>query len=306
MSCSGSPVDLGNFEPFQSRYEDSPANIGYSIARNSEAFPMAAASKKAQLALSGPDSLIFRLEKLFWPSKDLGSILTTFNYGLYLLAYFDGKAHKLKSDALTLLTLLTKSPAVAGLAGHMHPEAEASPFAKLGMVVSNTRTTLRLFGLLPIYVRARKLMIDSQGMDKVLWAVEAVQCSLFATFQLLENVAFLTDNGILSRRPLGDAAGVAGRVARLYRLAHRAWFLGIMCDFARLLREAQIFFRRKHIDETDLTEDEVEKAAQWYSDWIRPLAWLPIGWQLSAWTEEGMAGFNNLGVQGIAGVLADL
>ena len=200
--------------------------------------------------------------------------------------------------------LLTKSPALAGLAGH--PEAEASPFAKLGMVVSHARTTLRLFGLLPIYVRARKLMTDSAGMDMVLWGIAMVQCSLFATFQFLENVAFLTDNGILSRRAMGQATNAAGRVARLYRLAHRAWFLGIMCDFARLMREAQIFFRRQHIDKNDLTEEEAEKAAQWYSDWIRPLAWLPIGWQLSAWTEEGMAGFNNLGLQGIAGVLADL
>ena len=126
--------------------------------------------------------------RLFRPTKDLGSILTTFNYGLYLLAYFDAKAHKFKSHTLSLLTILTKSPTAAALVGH--PEAELSPFAKLGKVVYNARTTLRLFGLLPIYVRARKLMIGSQNMDKVLWAIEAVQCSLFATFQLLENVAF--------------------------------------------------------------------------------------------------------------------
>lgn len=151
-------------------------------------------------------------------------------------------------------------------------------------------------------------MMDSQTMDKPLWAIGMVQCSLFGTFQLLENVAFLMENGILSRRAMGPPTGAAGRVARLYKVAHRAWFLGIMCDFARLLREAQIFFHRKHVDESDLTEEEVEKAARWYSDWIRPLAWLPIGWQLAAWTEgeEGKAGFHHLGLQGIAGVLADL
>jgi hypothetical protein len=141
-------------------------------------------------------------------------------------------------------------------------EAEASPFAKLGAVVANTRTTLRLFGLLPIYVRARKLMNDSQGMDRVLYIIAVVQCSLFATYQFLENVAFLTDNGVLSRRSLGRMTGHAsGSMATMYRIAHRAWFLGIMCDFARLMREAQIFFRRNHIDKSDITEEEAHKAA---------------------------------------------
>lgn len=93
----------------------------------------------------------------------------------------------------------------------------------------------------------------------------------------------------------------------IYEVAYRAWFLGIMCNFARLMREAQIFFRRNHVDKGEITEEEAEKAAQWYYDWIKPLAWLPIGWQLSGWTEDGVTarGFN-LRVQRIAGVLADL
>ncbi|KAI8632207.1 hypothetical protein F5Y19DRAFT_472230 [Xylariaceae sp. FL1651] len=156
----------------------------------------------------------------------------------------------------------------------------------------DTRTTLRLFGLLPLYVKAGKLMRDSQGMDKILYAIAIVQCSFFATFQLLER-AFLTDERVLPKRGL---ARMTGGVASMYKLAHRAWFLGIMCDFVQLMREAQIFFRRNHIDKSEITEVEAEKAAQWYYDRIRPLAWLPIGWHLSAWTEEGALGkgFSNL------------
>ncbi|KAK4652096.1 hypothetical protein QC762_0099470 [Podospora pseudocomata] len=257
---------------------------------------------KAAVQVSKPDRLLFRLEKLFRPTKDLGSVLTTFNYFLYLLAYFDAKAHNFKSQALSLVT---KHASVDGALSGATAHPEGSPFAKLGAVVYNARTTLRLFGLLPLYVRARKLMTDSKDMDKVLWAVSAVQCSLFAIFQFLENVAFLTENGVLTSR--ARAGQLGGRVAAMYKIAHRAWFLGHVCDFARLMREAQIFFRRKHIDKEDITEEEAERASQWYYDWIRPLAWLPIGWQLSAWTEDGMSGkFNNLGLRGVAGVLADL
>ena len=67
------------------------------------------------------------------------------------------------------------------------------------------------------------------------------------------------------------------------------------------MREAQIFFRRNHIDKSDITEEEAEKAAQWYYDWVRPLALLPIGWHLAGWTEDSLAGFNNLGLPGHCG-----
>lgn len=182
---------------------------------------------------------------------------------------------------------------------HM-PKPEFSSFARLGTVVSSARATLRLFGLLPIYVRARQLMRDSKTMDGVLYAVGLVQCSLYGAFQLLENIAFLTENKVLSRRLVGHA-----RVATLYRIAHRAWFLGVMCDFVRLIREAQLFFWRTQIEKGPITEEEAKKAAHWYYDWVSPLAWLPIGWQLSAWSDDGVPGFN-LGLQGVAGVLADL
>ncbi|KAI0128317.1 hypothetical protein BJ170DRAFT_594174 [Xylariales sp. AK1849] len=306
MSVTETVDDLAKLE--LSRFEDMAATslkkpdapvIEHPFPQQPKVAPMGAQS---EVVLSAPDRLLFRLNKLLLPTKDLGSVLTTFNYGLYLLAYFDAKAHKVKSKALSLVTTEAAISALSSIA-----EAESSPFARLGSVVANARTTLRLFGLLPIYVRARRLMNDSKGMDHFLYVIAVLQCSLFATFQFLENVAFLTDNGVLAKRGLGRwAGGAGGSVATIYRVAHRAWFLGIMCDFARLMREAQIFFRRNHIDKGEITKEEAEKAAQWYYDWVRPLAWLPIGWQLSAWTQDGVAGLNNLGVQGIAGVLADL
>lgn len=137
------------------------------------------------------------------------------------MAYFDAKAHNFKSRALSLVT---KNASIDGALAGATAHPEGSAFAKLGAVVYNARTTLRLFGLLPLYVRARKLMNDSKDMDKVLWAVSAVQCSLFTIFQFLENVAFLTENGVLSSR--GRVGQAGGRVAATYKLAHRAWFLG--------------------------------------------------------------------------------
>ena len=75
--ASGSPDELDNFEHF-SRYQESSTDLGYSITRQSKLVPMAAApivpmapapvvpmatATKVPLALSGPDRLVFRLEK---------------------------------------------------------------------------------------------------------------------------------------------------------------------------------------------------------------------------------------------------
>jgi hypothetical protein len=61
MSRSESPDDLGSFELF-SREEKPSTDIGPSIPKQSKVLPMAATAK-AKVALSGPDRLIFRLEK---------------------------------------------------------------------------------------------------------------------------------------------------------------------------------------------------------------------------------------------------
>ncbi|SPJ78348.1 uncharacterized protein FTOL_06737 [Fusarium torulosum] len=212
-------------------------------------------------------------------------MLTTLNYALYLRAYFDYKADGIKSQARSWVK---SKDVVSVLPGSDGPES--SRFARLGGVISVARLTLRLFGLLPIYLRIRQLM-SSKGMDQILYFIAALQCSLFATYQFLENIAFLTDKGVLPKCGLGRWTG--GHSSTVYMIVHR------------LGSGHYIFFRRKHIDQGDITEEEAEKASQWYPDWIRPLAWLPIRWHLSSSNQDGLPGFN-LGVKGAAGLLADL
>ncbi|KAF5667442.1 hypothetical protein FCIRC_9899 [Fusarium circinatum] len=243
---------------------------------------------QSKIALSAPDCLFIRLNELMKPTKDLGSVLTTFNYGLYLLAYFDPKAYNLKSKANLFVRPETAFTALPGAA-----ETESFPFARLGSVVANARLTLRLFGLLPICVRVRKLIRDGNSMDPVLYIISFIQFAPYATFQLLENIALLTEKGVLMKCGPGWLFnGAGGRVTNLYRVAHRAWFLGIICDSARLMREAQMFFTRSHLEKGEITREEAEKTVQWYYDWIRPLAWLPIGWHLSGWMGDKTPGFN--------------
>jgi hypothetical protein len=257
--------------------------------------------------------LIFRLHRLFSPAEDLGSVLTTFNYSLYLLAYVFSKATAVKSNALFLFRRQNNFEIAEGIAETdmrlpTSPmiQPESSRFAKLGNLIYTTRATLRLFGLLPIYVKARQLKRDSKDKKDPLFAVNVVQYAMYATFQLLENIAFLMENGVISQRALGRwAGGTTSRIGWLYRMAHRAWLMGIMCDFAKLVLKGKKYIGGSQNDQKSLTPEQLEEADGWYEDWIPPLAWLFIGWKLSDWGEEEDTSFH-LGFHGLAGIIADL
>ncbi len=244
--------------------------------------------------------------RLFAPAKDLDSVLATFNYSLYLLAYLDAKSAPLKAKALAIVTHeATKS----SLSEPLYPEA--SPFAKLGSIVYKARATLRLFGLFPIIVKARQLLKGpSKGADPLMHTMALVQCTLYGAFQFLENIAFLTEHGVFSKRLTARWATDVGSSAKaLYRTAHRAWFLSILCDFMRVFRMGQLVISAGHVGEaaekSQGTMSAARRAVHSIPAWVRPLAWLTIGWQLSGWTEDGIPGFN-MGIRGTAGVLANI
>ncbi|CAK1361938.1 hypothetical protein CB0940_02743 [Cercospora beticola] len=253
--------------------------------------------------LSGPDRIILRFNKLLASPGGLSSFLSTFNYTLYLLAHLDAKATPLKERLYGLLNQKFTPP----------PPGQPSPIAALGSLLSATRTTLRLFGLLPLYAWARQLAHGPKpGQDQVLYATAATQCALYITFQFLENVALLTDSKILPAHLTARwTEKHGGKAAAIYTTAYRAWFLGFSCDFVRLFREAQLERQRRDARSSveksygSTVKEDAKKDAQWYAELIVPLAWFPVGFQFSAWNESGFPGFN-LGLMGAAGALAGL
>ena len=84
-------------------------------------------------------SLTTQRARLIASPGGLSAFLSTFNYTLYLLAYVESKSTPLK---IRLYQLLNRTAAVPSLDGPSH-------IAALGSLLSSTRTTLRLFGLLP-------------------------------------------------------------------------------------------------------------------------------------------------------------
>ena len=186
--------------------------------------------------------------------------------------------------------------------------AAGSRIQALATLFSQTRVTLRLFGLVPMYAWARQLLQGPKpGQDQILYATSVAQCSLYMTFQFLENVALLTDKEVLPARYTQRwTAKSGGTTAKVYLWAYRSWFGGVLCDFVRLAREAQLErSKRANRTEKDVTTREADNEvdSKWWNELIVPTAWTPVAVQFS--TEGGVSWFN-LGIMGACGALAGL
>lgn len=229
----------------------------------------------------------------------LSSFLSTFNYTLYLLAYLETKSAPLQARIYQLLN--RPAPVATALNG-------PSSIAALGTMLSTTRTTLRIFGLFPMYAWLRQLMAGPKpGQDQVLYTTSVTQCLLYMTFQFLENVALLTDNKVLPTSYTQRwTASNGGKTAKIYLWSYRAWMGGVLCDLVRLAREAQLERnKRSQRSSTDVSvREEDDKVDQkWWSQVVVPLSWLPVALQFSK--EGGIPGFN-LGIMGACGAMAGL
>ena len=237
----------------------------------------------------------------------LHCLLSTFNYTLYLLVYFESKSAPLRArlQALILKTRGITAPSMLK-AGVVAP----SRIAALASLLSSTRTTLRLFGLFPMYAGFRQLMQGPKpGDDHLLHATRLTQCSLYMMFQFLENVALLTDVKVLPTSYTARwTASADGKTQTIYRWAYRAWMAGFCCDFVRLAREAQLEQKRRSVGrKNDVASIEIEQEKEfdrkWWADMLVPMSWFPVGAQFAF--EDGMPGFN-LGIMGLCGLMANL
>nr|POF23918.1 hypothetical protein CFP56_54854 [Quercus suber] len=278
-----------------------PPSSDKSVAREAQR----RAPKATSLAAT-PDRILLRLNKLLASPGGLSSFLSTFNYALYFLTYAESKTLPLQARLRAILAGASSSgtPAIAAPPGPSH-------IAALGSLLSQTRTTLRLFGLLPLYAWLRQLLQGPKpGQDSVLYTTALTQCTLYIAFQFLENVAVLTDHGVLPKSYTSRwTAGSGGKTTKILLWSYRTWLGAVACDVVRLMREAQLEREKRRIrtfsEKSDVAvlEQDAKTDAQWWAQIVVPMGWLPIAYQFS--TEKGIPGFN-LGLMGALGGIAGL
>jgi hypothetical protein len=251
------------------------------------------------------------VQRLLASPGGLSAFLSTFNYTLYVAAYLQTKSPDLADLARKFLSI-SKSPSKPATTT-LVADGAVPPVAALAGLISRARTTLRLFGLFPLYAWLRTLLQGPKpGADPVLHRIALTQCLSYVTYQFLENVCVLADNGIVPKSFISLLNRGDSTTGRLYLFAYRAWLGGVSCDFVRLARERQLESRRRsarqHLKEDgrELAEyqDEEDKAFEkrWWTDLMIASAWLPMAFHFSSST-GGIPGWN-LGWMGLCGLVA--
>lgn len=186
------------------------------------------------------------------------------------------------------------------------------PIAALAVLISKTRTTLRLTGTLPLYAWLRSLASGPKpGTDVVLHRIATLQAISYFVYQALENISLLADSGVVSSRVIAALNRGDSKTTRLYHYAYRCWLGGVSCDFLRLMREWQIEGRRRATRQKMVAEgkavaeyqDEEDKKfdKRWWTDFVIASAWFPMALHFSS--ESGLPGWN-LGIMGACGLIA--
>lgn len=187
------------------------------------------------------------------------------------------------------------------------------PIAALAVLISKTRTTLRLFGCFPLYAWLRTLLAGPKpGADVVLHRIAILQASSYFTYQALENISLLADSGVIGPTFISAINRGDSKTARVYLWAYRAWLGGVSCDFLRLAREWQLESRRRTTRArmqsegraiAEYQDDEDAKFdKRWWTDAMIASAWFPMALQFSSST-GGLPGWN-LGWMGLCGLVA--
>lgn len=252
--------------------------------------------------LSTTDTTLTRLNALLKAPGGLTSFLGTTNYALYILTHAHltapTRAQVVHKIATTFGIPTSKIPPAA-----LKPAQPSSPLLPLALTLADLRTTLRLTGLIPLYI-ALKSLIKARGAakDTITYAIQLVQVLSYMTFQLLENINQLTTKTIVNSNWTNTRFARLGGTAKLMTWSCRAWCMGITCDFLRLARQTQLANRPGSEYEKMDSAAKKEADKKFWTEAFVATSWYPMAWHYSV---EGGIGLN-LGMVGACGFFANL
>lgn len=188
---------------------------------------------------------------------------------------------------LGLLARLRASPNKA--AANSKPAAAApSRLLALSALMSETRYTLRLLGLVPLWTWGSG-ELKSPHPDRAIHILTLLQVVSNVLYQALENAGFLAAKGIISKKFLDRWGGID----KWYLWSTRAWFGHIFLQFfvlwrLRVLRAARRAAaaaaggEKKAVD----AESEAAETRAWTKSLVNNVCWTPLCLHWCA--EEGL------------------
>ncbi|KAI9375609.1 hypothetical protein BJX61DRAFT_102560 [Aspergillus egyptiacus] len=177
---------------------------------------------------------------------------------------------------LSLLARLRSNPTKSESANTTAPQT--SPLLALSSLMSQVRYTLRLLGIFPLLAWGSKT-VKSPPSDPIMHALTLLQVVSNIIYQVLENVAFLSNKGVVSKRFIDRWGGAA----KWDLWSVRAWFGHIFLQYFVLWRARAL--RRKAETEEVSKEKREELNAEvraWKKSLVNNVCWTPlcIHWSL--------------------------
>lgn len=235
---------------------------------------------------------------------------------LAAVGYFSHALHHLIAAApwialQTRLSLLSRIKQYK--AHHEHEKAVAAttppaqqpatpPLLALSALCSETRYTLRLFGMIPLW-RWGEQTLRNPPKDPYIHAITVVQVLANTVYQVLENGGFLASKGVVSKRFVDRWGGIE----KWYLWSVRAWFSHIVLQFGILWRQ---YVMRKNraaaaaASGEKATDEDVEaqrlEVRAWRKSLMNCVFWAPLALHWSV--EQGVGVPGNL--TGIGGFMA--
>ncbi|PGG98780.1 hypothetical protein GX51_06640 [Blastomyces parvus] len=229
------------------------------------------------------DVLIRRLDQFISTATGQERLLAMIQYNSQIIHYFL-LSPPLRSTLARLRSIFLPAKPGAGVAKSppSPSQQQTPPLLALSALLSETRTTLRLLGLLSLWSWG-SATLKSPPADPLLRTVAYAQVAVNVVYQVLENVAHLAGKGVVSRR----AVERWGSVGKWYVWSTRAWLGHVLLEFVRVWREYVLARDRRRRrrrgggggDREKIGEDEGEGEMQvrgWKKSIVNSLAWLPL------------------------------
>ncbi|KAI4109325.1 MAG: hypothetical protein LQ339_001825 [Xanthoria mediterranea] len=256
---SSSPLPKDHWDPTR------PKNIPTKKEHHQKPYSSRTLNQTLKRHLSQSNDHIHHLNRLLTTTPTLDLILSTTSYTLALLS-----------------TLLPPIPSNPNSQPHLHHR-----LSTLSSLLSETRTTLRLFGLIPIYTWAHSTYHHSPP-TLTNHITTTTQILAGIAFQTLENVAYLGDKSILPLSPQ--------RRAKYWRWCCWAWAVHVFLELAKLLLlarkrqldadSAKVLKDEKSLRDTDeaemcwgdlaATKKQQQETESWWRDLKINLAYAPM------------------------------
>lgn len=157
-----------------------------------------------------------------------------------------------------------------------------SRFLALASLASQTRYNLRLFGLLPLWIWGSNTL-KSPPADPIIHALTVLQVISNVIYQLLENVAYLSEKGVISKRFVDKYGGAK----KWYLWSTRGWLGHIFLQFFVLWRQSVLRKRRlaalrraagsvKAQTDPDQNEELRLEIRAWRKSLVNNACWAPL------------------------------